>query len=299
MNIYSSLKEASSNPEIRELALGFFDGLHLGHREVLSRSPGSTTAMLSFRDHPQSVLFRDQPVTLITGLPHKLKILQEWGLRNLILLPFNLEVSRKSPETFLAELREAFPFLESIRVGENFRFGYQRAGNPPLLLQWGAKEGIRIEVISSLLDQGHAVSSSRIRRLLSERNLEAAAALLGRPYSVYGRVVEGNRLGRQLGFPTINLATDDGRLLPLGVYHGSILLDRQSYQAAINIGTRPTVHNSGQVWVEAHLLKFSGNLYGQLLELEFQGFLRDEMRFESTALLRCQLEEDIRRIEAI
>jgi len=297
MNVYHSLKEASLNPDIRNLALGFFDGLHLGHREVIAGNGVRT--MLSFKEHPQTVLFRDRPVTLITGLPHKQDILENWKVPNIILLPFNKDVSLKSPDLFLSELHLAFPFLESIRVGENFRFGHQRAGNPHLLGEWGVTKKIRIEVIPSLLDQGSCVSSSRIRQLLAERELDAAATLLGRPYSLYGRVVEGQKVGRKLGFPTLNLATEDGQLLPLGVYHGRVQLSHTFYKAAINIGKRPTLGSGCDIWVEAHLLGFSGDLYGQRINLEISGFIREEIQFSSLDQLQKQIEQDVLAIKAL
>jgi riboflavin kinase / FMN adenylyltransferase len=301
MTLYSSLSETLTLSSITELALGFFDGLHLGHREVLvgTRTPAElgSRAVLSFSTHPQSVLYRDTPITLITGLPHKQRLLETWGLQHLILLPFNLEISKKSPECFLTEIHGAFPALRSIRVGENFRFGHQRQGTPDYLVRWGQQHKLHIERISSVLQEGKAISSSRIRSLLQQRNLRSARDLLGRPYSLYGRVQEGERLGTRLGFPTANLKTEDGHLLPKGVYAGYANTEQgQRYRAAINLGTRPSVSSGASLSIEAHLLDFSGNLYGQQLDLEMIDFIREEIKFNSSTELVCQITKDVDQV---
>ena len=286
---------------ITELALGFFDGLHLGHREVIvgSRTPAelSQSAVLSFFTHPQSVLFHDRPITLITGLPHKQRLLESWGLQHLILLPFNLEISQKSPEQFLTEIHSAFPSLSTIRVGQNFRFGRHRQGTPEYLIEWGRLQKIQVEVISSVLHQELAISSSRIRQLLQQGDLPSAQRLLGRPYSIYGMVGEGEKLGTRLGFPTANLQTEDGQLLPQGVYAGyAHRPDGPCYPAAINLGTRPSVSSGHSTSIEAHLLDFSGDLYGQYLDLEIVRFIREERKFNSVTELTDQIRKDIEHV---
>ncbi|MDZ4788553.1 MAG: bifunctional riboflavin kinase/FAD synthetase [Blastochloris sp.] len=303
MFAYQSLSEASQKAEIRELALGFFDGLHLGHREVIlgQRTPQDLThsAVLSFQQHPQSILFKDAPIKLITGLPHKQKILHQWGMRHLILLPFNLELAKTSAETFLQEIGDALPGLTKIRIGQNFRFGNQRQGNPELIQKWAQSLNIEVLIVTSLQQDNQPISSSRIRRLLSERSFDLAQNLLGRPYSILGQVVEGEKLGRQLGFPTLNLSTEDGLLVPHGVYAGKAhCADGKSYIAAINIGQRPTVADQARTTIEAHLLNFSGDLYGQEVELEFIRFIRNEKKFSNVLELQKQLVQDIQSLSS-
>ncbi|NJK91746.1 MAG: bifunctional riboflavin kinase/FAD synthetase [Blastochloris sp.] len=301
MNLHHSLDAASRAAEIRELALGFFDGVHLGHQEVLRgpRSPQELqhSALLSFQQHPQSILSPAKKIILITGQPHKLRLLKALGLHHVILLPFNLEVSRQSALDFLESLRAAFPKLRSIRVGQNFHFGHQRQGNPDFLQSWAQKFGITAQVIPSLKSQDQIISSSLIRRQLEMGDCSAAASLLGRPYSLWGTVMPGQHLGSQLGFPTANLQTEDGILLPLGVYAGQALLPSgRSYAAAINIGLRPTLgpNNTTLPSVEAHLLDFSENLYDSEIELIPQRFLRPEQRFENLDALKAQIQLDVK-----
>lgn len=301
MRVYHSLSEASVSGQITELALGFFDGLHLGHREVIVGSKSSVeldcTAIISFQQHPQSVLFKDNPIKLITGLPHKLRILKTWKVQHLILLPFDLITAQKSAEDFLTDLAHAFPNLKELRVGQNFRFGHQRRGDTALLKQWAADRSVRILAVTSLHHGDEPISSSRIRTLLTEKNLVLASKLLGRNYSTFGTVCIGNQLGRQLGFPTINLTTEDGFLLPYGVYSGKALLENgDTYRTVINIGVSPTVTDANKPRIEAHLLDFQRDLYGQELELEFSDYLRDEKKFHSREDLVKQIQTDIKAL---
>jgi riboflavin kinase / FMN adenylyltransferase len=304
MNLFLNLEEASQSSAIKEVCLGFFDGLHLGHREVIlgkdSPMPEVGKAVISFQQHPQSVLRKDHPIPLITGLPHKIKILQSWNIQHLFLLPFTRELSQKPAEIFLEELLLHLPHMQKLRVGENFRFGYLRQGNPDLLRAWGKRQGISIEIVSSVLSGDLPISSSRIRHDLNHRHLTQAAILLGRRYSLYGKVSRGQQLGSALGFPTANLISEDGCLLPKGVYQGRAYLDDGStFTAAINIGTRPTITVENKLSIEAYLLDYAGNLYDRDLNLEIHAFLREEKTFSSKEELIQQLHRDVESVRRL
>ena len=297
MNLADSLDPSPAATSIRHLALGFFDGLHLGHQRVILGGkiphPPASTAVLTFRDHPLSVLHPEKHPALITGLPHKIRVLERWGIGLTIALPFDAARSQQEPGDFLQELASAFPFLKTVSVGPNWRFGKNRSGDVELLARWCADRKIQLDNPDPVLHAGSRISSSRIRHAIQTGNLNEASAMLGRPFTILGRVESGEGRGQGLGFPTANLATQD-ECLPLdGVYAGqAILPDGHPRPAAINVGTCPTFGGKKRK-VEAHLPNFSEPLLGQEIDLEFHRFLRPEKKFSDAGSLAEQIRRDV------
>ena len=278
--------------------MGFFDGVHLGHLRVIAnsmdRQPSDQCCVLTFKVHPQSVLFPQQAPLLLTGLPHKLKTLAESGVQNVLTLPFDRNTMLTSAEDFLQNLHLAFPQLARVSVGPNWRFGHKRRGDIPMLLEWCRHHGIDALVTEPADHSGTIISSSRIREDVRAGLLANVSEMLGRPYGLYGMVVKGRQFGRTLGFPTLNLETEDQCLPPFGVYTGFVEMDTGSRMpAAINIGLRPTVTDEKTAVIEAHIMDFFTDLYGRFVKVIVCRFLRPEKKFVSTDDLRQQLEKDV------
>lgn len=297
MTVADSLQPSSAGSSIRHLALGFFDGLHLGHRRVIlggekPHAPAET-AVLTFRDHPLSVLHPEKHPLLITGLPHKLRILERWQIGLTVALPFDAARSQQGPADFLKELDSAFPSLQTVSVGPNWRFGKNRSGDVKLLGDWCAERKILLDNPDPVLFGGDRISSSRIRTAISAGQLADAAEMLGRPFTLFGVVGQGAGRGAGLGFATANLHTEDECLPPDGVYAGRAqLAGGKTFSAAINLGSQPTFGGKNR-HLEAHLIGFQGQLLDQELDLEFRQFLRPIQKFESPQSLANQIQKDI------
>ena len=299
MNQADSLSSPNGKT-IRHLALGFFDGLHLGHQRVIlggeDPHPPSLTAVLTFRDHPLSVLHPERHPALITGLAHKLRVLERWKIGLTVALPFDESRSRQEPSDFLRELATAFPSLQSISVGPNWRFGKNRTGDVAMLSVWCKKHSVNLDNPAPVLYEGERISSSRIRTRIQCGDLSQASAMLGRPFAILGKVGSGDGRGKDLGFPTANLETEDECLPPDGVYAGqAVLADGQRFHAAINLGNRPTFNGQSRK-IEAHLLGFSGNLRGEEMDLEFHHWIRGEKKFSDATALAAQIRLDVQSV---
>lgn len=282
---------------IHHLALGFFDGLHLGHQRVIlgGEKPHAParTAVLTFRDHPLSVLHPEKHPLLITGLPHKIRILERWQIGMAVALPFDAARSRQEPADFLKELAHAFPSLRSLSVGPNWRFGKNRSGDVTLLGRWCTERKILLDNPEPVLFAGERISSSRIRAAITAGQLGDSAEMLGRPFTLFGTVGKGAGRGAGLGFATANLQTEDECLPPEGVYSGKAqLADGKCFPAAMNLGPQPTFEGRER-HPEAHLIGFSGDLSGQKLDLEFKKFLRPVQKFSNAQELAEQIRKDI------
>jgi riboflavin kinase/FMN adenylyltransferase len=299
MRVMHSIEELRAIPGPVVLAVGVFDGVHLGHRAVIQRALddahkiGGTAVVVTFEPHPIRVLRPEQTPLRLTVPEHKLLSLSDLGAAHLLVLDFTPELAASAPEDFIRELAGACRPLSEICVGYEWCFGRGRAGNLDLLRRLGADLGFQEVGVEAVRIDGEIVSSTAIRRALDAGRLEVAERLLGRPYSVRGKVVAGNRLGTQLGFPTANLDVLGAQLPPNGVYATRVQLDASAHIGVANLGIRPTLAgNHGQRHLEVHLIDFSADIYGQTLELTFCKFLRPEKKFDHLDALRAQIAVD-------
>lgn len=310
MKVYGSIPELSQIRGPVVLAVGFFDGLHLGHRSVLQRASeeaeaiGGTAVPLSFDPHPARILRPDAAPLLLTATRHKISLLQELGFRQALILPFNQELAATHPDEFVGLLAKAARPLAAVCVGRTWCFGKGRTGNLERLAHLGAQLHFREIGVPEVEIDGEPVSSTRIRTAIAEGDLNRASRLLGRPYAVMGEVIHGRQMGRTIGFPTANLRLFNEQLPPRGVYAVRVYgIQGQPPHTALpgvaNLGSKPTVDPlATDLCLEVHLLDFSGDLYGQVLQVEFVEFLRPEQRFASVALLQSQITMDAHHARA-
>lgn len=281
------------------LALGVFDGVHLGHREVILRAVraaeqhGGLAGLLTFHPHPcQAVRPNKAPPSLLATLEHKARIMKGLGIGLFVPLHFDAEFAAMEAKDFLKSLTAA-P-VRTIAVGEDWRFGRCRAGDVAMLEREAVGRGFHLDTVSAVMFQGERISSTRIRQAIREGHLDIASQMLGRPYSVCGEVLSGDQLGRTIGFPTANVFTGDAQLPPDGVWavKATIVEDGSIHNGIANLGFRPTV-GGGPQRLEVHLFGFSGDLYGKHLDVQFLKHLRGEQRFSSLDALRQQIEKDV------
>src|SRR5688572_10777839 len=286
------------------LGLGNFDGLHRGHQKIIERvkrgavEHSGTPMAMTFDPHPPRVVRPDKAPPLLMTKAQKLEALHQAGIRCVAVVRFTRELSEWDPETFVRTALVDWLRVSEVWVGANFLFGHERSGNFSLLRTLGQRYGFRADKIDPVRYKDFVVSSTRVRRLVGEGRVDEAGALLGHGFFVDGVVVEGRRRGRELGFPTANLSTDNELLPPHGVYATTTTIDGIVYPGLTNIGTRPTFGESATT-VETHILGFSGDLYGRLVRLGFVLRLRDERKFDDVDALRAQLEADRRRAERL
>jgi riboflavin kinase / FMN adenylyltransferase len=301
MKVFRSFEEAGQSGEVQRLAVGFFDGVHRGHQRVFDsvKASASPYSILTFWPHPQSILAPDRAPPLITGLEHKLRLFEKAGASSSLVLPFDRGFASMEADLFLDRLAGHFPNLQHVACGPNFHFGKDRGGNAGRLMDWAASRNIPASLPSMLTaPDGMVVSSSQIRNLLANGDVNRASAALGRPYGLWGRIIKGRQLGRQLGFPTANLDTTDAAIIPSGVYAGfCVLQDGTVHACALNLGRRPTLdsNNLDLRW-EAHLLNYSGDLYGQSVELQPKFLIRPEQAFDSLESLKRQITLDVAEV---
>jgi len=300
MKIIQAPDDLSPRPSAACLAIGFFDGVHLGHQQVIRQALAdaarceSHPVVLTFDRHPASVIAPERAPGLIYSLDHKLKSLADCGAPTTCLLTFNESLCRQPGEAFVRNLHAAWGRIDSICVGHRFRFGHRRDGDVALLQRLGLELGFQVHGLAAVSLDGEPVSSTRIRQSLREGDFDKVDQMLGRSYRLAGRVVEGDRLGRQIGFPTANLDAAGLALPPSGVYAVHAFCQRREHRAVLNIGVRPTLDASQPVLrVEVHLLDFQGDLYGCDMELGFVRHLRDERKFASLDALREQIGRDV------
>ena len=284
----------------RIYALGFFDGVHLGHQALLkeccrlAQQENCETAAITFEKHPKS-LFAG-PVPLISTVRDRQRLLECYGIRHIHIYPVTPEVMGMPWEAFLEELlaEGAVGFV----CGDDFHFGRKGEGNPQKLAEFCEARGLPCRVVSEQTLDGKRISSTRIRGKIEEGNMESATRLLGHPHTLTGTVVHGQHLGSKLGFPTANLLLPEGTVTPkFGVYACRAIVDGVHYPAVTNVGTRPTVAGVG-ITVEPWILDFSGDLYGQEIVLEFYYFLRPEMKFPGLEALQQEICRNARQTRA-
>ena len=280
-------------------AIGVFDGVHLGHQQVLRRTlsdaapDGAVSVAVPFDRHPNAIVAPASVPPLIYPLSKRLDVLAGLGLEAAYVIRFDKAFSRISGEQFIRDLARGFRQIQSICVGDSFLFGSNRSGNVPLLQTLGAELHFAVHALPDVTWDGQPVSSTRIRQAVRAGDFSAAGQMLGRPYSLRGTVVKGERVGRKLGYPTANLDVTGLLTPPPGVYVAQAQTGTEHFRAAVNIGHRPTLPSQDpQLRVEAHLLDFDRDLYGQELELTFLRKLRDEQEFPSAAALSAQIAQD-------
>jgi riboflavin kinase/FMN adenylyltransferase len=303
MKIIRAANELKTEGKKVCLAIGFFDGVHLGHQQIIrqtisdARRHDAIAVVLTFDRHPNSIVTPDRVPPLIYSLPQKLRAIESLGADALLLIQFDKKFSEQTGEKFIRGLARNFWKIHSVCVGTDFVFGHKRSGDVALLKKLGGEIGFQVHGLAAVSLDGQVVSSTRIRETIRAGNFDAASQMLGRTYAISGRVVEGDRLGHKLGFPTANLDTTNLILPPNGVYSGCTKLKGQFYRVALNIGFRPTVASAKpQLRVEAHLLDFSGKLYDEELEVEIGEKLREEQKFASATELREQIARDIAQV---
>ncbi len=287
------------------VTIGNFDGVHRGHQALIRAAArrageqGGRTVVLTFDPHPARLLDPEGAPATLTTLDQKGELLGGLGVDVFVVLPFTPELARLPAEGFVGGVLVEALGAQSVVVGEDFRFGHRRRGDVPRLEELGGRHGFEVEALPPVLHEGLPVSSSRVREVLARGQVEEARALLGRSFFIDGRVVEGERRGRTLGFPTANLATPNETLPLGGVYAARCRVPPGRWiPAVVNIGRRPTFGGGG-VSVEAHLLDFEADLYGAELRIEFVGRLREERRFDGPEALVAQIGEDVSRARAL
>lgn len=283
----------------RAIALGFFDGVHAGHGELLKMTRrradeiGATPSVLSFDVHPDTLVFhRDVPL-INSAIGREELIRRCYGIDNVVFLHFNQHMMRMPWQQFISSLVDELSIAWVI-VGHDFCFGYKGEGTAERLKEYCAEHGIGCDIIPALKMDGRIVSSTYIRELIAAGDIETANRFLGHPHTLSDTVHSGYHLGTNLGAPTINMYFPDGVLVPKhGVYATKVILEDDSrYIAVTNVGVRPTVTDSDRVSVESHLLDYSGNLYGRQARVEFYSFLRGEVKFASYEELSNQIRRD-------
>lgn len=305
MHVFRGLPNAASRTPC-VLAIGNFDGVHRGHQVLLARlraeadRRGLPACVMTFEPHPREFFFPDKAPARIANLRDKLSALAECGVDRVIVEHFNAHFASQSPQTFIERIVVGGCHARWIMVGEDFRFGARRAGDVALLAAEGERHGFEVETLPAVTEGGERISSSAVRAALAEGNLPRAATLLGHHYFISGHVIHGNKLGRTLGFPTINLRVAGHHLhrrpAMTGIFvvqvHG---LAAQALPGVASLGYRPTVDDSGRVLLEAHLFDVEGSAYGKLVRVEFLKKLRDEEAFKDLSLLTQAIADDASR----
>ena len=286
------------------LALGNFDGVHRGHAKIIelvrrrADERGVTAVALTFDPHPSRIVRPDKaPPLLMTGA-QKLAALGDAGMAGIAVVRFTEALSRWEPEAFVRTVLVEWLRVAEVWVGANFLFGHDRAGNFSVLRSLGARYGFRAEKIDPVRYREFVVSSTRVRRLVAEGRVDEAGALLGHHYMLEGTVTRGAGRGRQLGFPTANLSTDNELFPPNGVYATAVLMDGEIHASVTNVGVRPTFGASGPV-VESHIFDVDRDLYGCRIRVAFVQRLRDELAFSDGDALRVQIARDCDEARAL
>ena len=284
------------------LAIGVFDGVHLGHQAVIStatRHAGSADGaplVVTFDPHPVKVLRPHNAPHLLTATQHKIALIRDLGVEHLLVINFDKKFAATSPEKFVEELLAHSRPLREVCVGHEWSFGKDRRGNLDLLKRLGAQFDFNVVGIPPVLVSGEVVSSTAIRQAVEKGDFPKAAEMLGREYTILGMVTRGDNLGKKIGFPTANLSAHSEQFPPNGVYLAKAWIRGVSYHGVINLGYRPTVSSGKSERVlEIHLLDFNRDIYGEDVEVQFVSYLRPEKKFENVDALARQIALDVQR----
>jgi riboflavin kinase / FMN adenylyltransferase len=285
------------------VAIGNFDGVHRGHRAVIAaaqaraRALGRPAAALTFEPHPRSFFRPDEPVFRLTDERAKLRLLAGTGLDGAIVLPFDAALAGLSAADFVARILVGRFAVAGVAIGFDFHFGLNRAGSPDYLAAQGAKLGFAVDVVPRFEDNGRPVRSGPIRAALAAGRIAEANELLGYPWFVSGTVVHGDKRGRELGYPTANLRLDPGCALAHGIYAVRVGVGERRYDGVASFGRRP-MFDQGTVLLEAFLFDFSGDLYGEVIDVAFVDWIRPELKLDSVDELVRRMDEDSRLARA-
>ncbi len=287
------------------IAIGAFDGLHLGHLRLLEEAKKlgeellATPVMLTFSPHPREVLQPQIPFYYLTLLDEKIETLSALSFPVMVVLPFTRSLAELTPDIFVEQYLVDYLKVKAVIVGYNFRFGRGRSGDAEFLLKMGEKYHFMVRIVEPVEIEGIRVSSSLIRELLLKGEIERANKLLGRPYSLKGRVISGKGRGRILGFPTANLEISSKKLIPKeGVYATWVYIDNKKFKGALNIGKNPTFEDK-KLSIEVHILDFSEDLYNKTIKIELIKYIRGEQKFPSIEQLVEQIKKDCQVVKEI
>ncbi|HEU0273798.1 MAG TPA: bifunctional riboflavin kinase/FAD synthetase [Candidatus Udaeobacter sp.] len=307
MEILHSIPDLIRLPGPLFLAIGVFDGVHRGHQAVIStsadhaRSANGTPVVVTFDPHPMKVLRPSKAPHLLTATQHKIGLIRDLGVRHLLVINFDKTFAATEPEDFVKRLVTHSKPLREICVGHEWSFGKDRRGNLDLLGKLGAQFDFQVVGIPAVtLESGEPVSSTAIRHAIEAGDLAKAAEMLGREYTILGTVVQGEHLGKKIGFPTANLSAHNEQFPPNGVYFAHAAVDGMAYPGVVNLGYRPTVSSQKSDRVlEIHLFDFDREIYGKDVEVRFDQYLRPEQKFENLDALVGQIEVDVQRARGL
>jgi riboflavin kinase/FMN adenylyltransferase len=298
MRIVRTLESFPPDAGPSVVALGVFDGVHLGHRAILetavarARTGGAVAVACTFDRHPAEILQPDRAPLPITTVDERLALIAESGVTLAVVVPFTTELAAVEPEAFVRDVLVSRLRAREVVLGPNHRFGRGARGDATLLREVGGRLGLRADVVEPMDIDGAPVSSSAIRAALQRGAVDAAARMLGRPYFVAGRIVPGAGRGRTLGFPTANIEGDRPVLIPPGVYACRLAVGEAVHGAVLNAGVRPTF-GENIFTLEAHVLDFAGDLYNRPVRLDFIAHLREERKFPGIEALKAQIVADV------
>jgi riboflavin kinase / FMN adenylyltransferase len=299
MKILRTIEELASISGPTHLAIGVFDGLHLGHQAVIgralqsSRQTGGNAVVVTFHPHPVRVLRPEKAPRLLTSTQHKVKLIEKLGLEAVLLLEFTTEFSKTPPKIFIEKLVHAANRLSQICVGQEWTFGANRSGSIRLLEEIAPTLGFQVGSVPPVSVGDRVVSSTLIRSAVECGDLESVSKFLGRDFTILGTVSEGRRLGRRLGFPTANLRAHNELFPPNGVYAAKAWFRENEYGGVVNIGVRPTIEKeTGERILELHLFDFNQQIYGEDVEVAFLEYLRPEHKFSGVHELQAQIQRD-------
>lgn len=300
MKVIRGLNNIDKIPKGSVCTIGVFDGIHLGHLKILNKVIRKAkkeklfSLVITFHPHPLKLLKPRQEIPLLISLKHRLLIMERLGIDYCFIINFNKKFSKMSPLYFLKNILSQRLKVKILFLGENFRFGRGQEGDVNLLKKMSKEFGIELVIISPIKHRNKIISSSWIREELRLGNLNLVSYLLGRPYSIYGRVIKGEGRGKSLGFPTANLNIEHEALPPCGVYLAKTHLKEEIYPSLLYIGKRPTFSKKSDYNVEVYLLDFKDNLYGKYLEVEIIKKIRPEKKFDKISSLVSAIEKDVR-----
>lgn len=304
MDVVRGWQEVPQHLKGASLAIGTFDGVHYGHRAVLDAARakaakgGLPMGVMVFEPYPRMFFQPQRPFFRLTSLPHKLELLAAYGCGFTAVIPFDRELAGLTAQEFVRFiLAEAFA-IKHASVGYNFFFGKGRGGNPGVLAEEGRKHGFGVTVVEAQGNAGEIFSSTRIRELLAEGDVGAAAELLGRYWRISGTVESGAKRGQGLGYPTANIRLEDGVTLKHGIYAVRAYVDGTKLNGAAYLGTRPTF-DAGLPLLETFLFDFDGDLYGKTMEIEFIAFIREDAKFRDAGTLAAQMAADVARAKEL